>query len=735
MTTFTSTKYASRAAIGMILFCANVSEASILTRGINWIRSSCSRAAPGAGATAPALRRPSNADPRGAQNQDERRNWAVADSSNEDEKHRHQRQASRATAFGSANPALDTKTPARKRAAVPANPAPDTKTAAPERVRMKHKSAALSRNADCRHAKAAVHLKLNHPALALVPQAESKEAALQSLGKGEHGQVFQLNEQSVVKQVRPIRAIAVTRTAKMQRLHSEWTKNGQQGGECAICLEKFNAQEAATLPCKHSFCAGCIKDLADSKLEHKCPLCRNAFDPEAVNVNEFFKRAIEKQVQDSSVGNGTIASVIIEGKSLPNQWPVSDTIDWTKVTGWQPPGGVVEGPDTEILKLLEKTQEIEILTLLKPGHVNVVQMLSHQVYDDTDDGEAGYDITMEYVDGYPLRDVFDGNAPDLDTSRLPAKLFPQLANAFQYIHDKGVVHWDIHDRNIMVDKHGQVKVIDFGEAKSGQMIVENTDDIKNGGAYEYYRAPEIFGSLYRGSAFPQHKKINLGKVDVFALGVLFCEIILFDNPFADSSILEKAQAAQSEFKQVFRSHRAILNYNLYLPGDVGSDWADKAKAFFEFFQRDDCKLSRNIKDLIRDMVQFDPVQRLSISDVVKRTHPEFVAQPSSKLGKISILRYDKFRRGKSMRHKTFVARMSKAEFEELVGDLLPKDSMWEIKKKRIYLSADEISRFLNANPSADEIGNHFKAKLVAAVKVVKDSRAAQLADANSGLPE
>ena len=49
--------------------------------------------------------------------------------------------------------------------------------------------------------------------------------------------------------------------------------------DCAVCLEPYAVTEAAILPCLHSFCAGCIKQLN----EKTCPLCRASFQPELVD--------------------------------------------------------------------------------------------------------------------------------------------------------------------------------------------------------------------------------------------------------------------------------------------------------------------------------------------------------------------------------------------------------------------------------------------------------------------
>ncbi|MDR1280428.1 MAG: DUF4019 domain-containing protein [Opitutaceae bacterium] len=75
-----------------------------------------------------------------------------------------------------------------------------------------------------------------------------------------------------------------------------------------------------------------------------------------------------------------------------------------------------------------------------------------------------YFILMEFVDGLTLRQLLDTRAGPLP-AREALEIVPQICDALQYAHDRGVVHRDIKPENILLDRQGHVKVADFGLAR------------------------------------------------------------------------------------------------------------------------------------------------------------------------------------------------------------------------------------------------------------------------------
>ncbi|HEX5947946.1 MAG TPA: Stk1 family PASTA domain-containing Ser/Thr kinase, partial [Actinomycetota bacterium] len=92
------------------------------------------------------------------------------------------------------------------------------------------------------------------------------------------------------------------------------------------------------------------------------------------------------------------------------------------------------------------------------NHPNIVS-----VYDTGDQGDVHF-IVMEYIEGRTLRDVIRGEGPLLPERG--AEIGEAVARALSTAHQAGLVHRDIKPGNIMLTRDGEVKVMDFGIART-----------------------------------------------------------------------------------------------------------------------------------------------------------------------------------------------------------------------------------------------------------------------------
>jgi serine/threonine-protein kinase len=125
-------------------------------------------------------------------------------------------------------------------------------------------------------------------------------------------------------------------------------------------------------------------------------------------------------------------------------------------------------------------------------------------------------IVMEYVDGQSLSDRIKHRGAIAVPEALA--FFRTVADAVAYVHSNGIVHRDIKSNNIKISNTGQVKLLDFGIARtqSGPRMTATGDVI---GTLEYLSPEQIRG----GTAD--------ARSDIWALGILLYEMVTGHVPF------------------------------------------------------------------------------------------------------------------------------------------------------------------------------------------------------------
>lgn len=92
-------------------------------------------------------------------------------------------------------------------------------------------------------------------------------------------------------------------------------------------------------------------------------------------------------------------------------------------------------------------------------HPNVISV-RHLFYENN---TAYY--AMEFIQGQDLREILRKEGPRLPWSRLKP-MMGQAVAALETVHKSGIIHCDISPDNLFILKGGQLKLIDFGAAKS-----------------------------------------------------------------------------------------------------------------------------------------------------------------------------------------------------------------------------------------------------------------------------
>src|SRR5689334_20863604 len=166
----------------------------------------------------------------------------------------------------------------------------------------------------------------------------------------------------------------------------------------------------------------------------------------------------------------------------------------------------------------------EAKILVKLSHGSIAQFLDVGLH------EGDPYIALEYVDGKDLRKV----AARMRERNLPPPLtfvlyvMSRVLDALAYAHRKrddderelNLVHRDISPQNILVSYEGEVKVIDFGLAKSTLSPAKTNPGL-------------ILGKfLYMSPEHARHQKVDR-RSDLYSVGLCLYELISGKNPFDD----------------------------------------------------------------------------------------------------------------------------------------------------------------------------------------------------------
>ena len=138
------------------------------------------------------------------------------------------------------------------------------------------------------------------------------------------------------------------------------------------------------------------------------------------------------------------------------------------------------------------------------NHPNIVS-----IYDFGNTNGLLYFI-MEFVDGKTLHDSIQAGHITPPAARLH---MVQVSAGLKYAHEKGVLHLDIKPGNIMMNKEGVVKILDFG-------LASLVGDEKERFGTPFYTAPE----RYENNARVDHR------ADIFSLGAVFYEMLTGKPP-------------------------------------------------------------------------------------------------------------------------------------------------------------------------------------------------------------
>ncbi len=170
------------------------------------------------------------------------------------------------------------------------------------------------------------------------------------------------------------------------------------------------------------------------------------------------------------------------------------------------------------------------------SHSNCVQVFDIGVGDNT------YFIVMEYVDGADLKGVIEhqkrlGRRIPVEEACL---ICVRICEGLAYAHDardpKGnhlhIVHRDMSPPNVLITRHGEVKIVDFGLAKANSQLEKSEPGIIKG-KFSYLSPEAALG-----------RPVD-ARTDIFAVGIILWELLAGRRLFMGDSDLETVRLVQS----------------------------------------------------------------------------------------------------------------------------------------------------------------------------------------------
>ena len=261
--------------------------------------------------------------------------------------------------------------------------------------------------------------------------------------------------------------------------------------------------------------------------------------------------------------------------------------------------------------------EIEIHSKL--NHPNIIRLYNVL------ENEEEISILLEYAENGSLYSLIqDENG---FSEHKAYKYFIQIVNAVYFLHQNNIIHRDIKPENILIGENDLLKLCDFGWAK--ELTVNNRSTFC--GTVEYM-APEIVGS----------EKYDCS-VDVWSLGILLYELLMGHSPF-------KSKKAKNSMINI-KKHDLVF--------------------------RKDKKLSKDCINLIKGLLEVNPLNRLKLKDIFE--HP-FILTNSKLEKKEKKVNFD-------LNDKILNKKTSNSNFTEELKKKFGFDSQINLRSK---LSSKEI---------------------------------------------
>lgn len=228
--------------------------------------------------------------------------------------------------------------------------------------------------------------------------------------------------------------------------------------------------------------------------------------------------------------------------------------------------------DSDALERLKR----EVSAARRVTHSNVIRI------HDISEANQLYYVSMEFFGGTSLKEYVRQNGA-LSTMRA-FQIASQICDGLEAAHQQGVIHRDLKSQNIIINSSNQIKIIDFGLARTAHLDGMTVSGLIMG-TPEYMAPEQVAG-----------KKVD-ERADIYSLGIILYEIFTGRLPFTGDS------AISIGFKQIKDDPPAPRSINP--------------------------QISEEIEEIILKALQKDPFQRFRTVGDLKRALETAIHLPGS----------------------------------------------------------------------------------------------------------
>ena len=178
------------------------------------------------------------------------------------------------------------------------------------------------------------------------------------------------------------------------------------------------------------------------------------------------------------------------------------------------------GSNVAIKVISKKDARTEFLNKFLPREIDIVKTIKHQnlvMFLQTIETSTRVYVVMEDVAGGNILQLIQKHKRVAE--HRAGVWFRQMCDGIEYCHSRGVVHRDLKCENLLLDSDENVKIIDFGFARSEMLPVNGLYKVSETYCGSYaYAAPEILMGL---PYIPQ-------LADIWSMGVILYVMVILN---------------------------------------------------------------------------------------------------------------------------------------------------------------------------------------------------------------